>query len=138
VSRPTSSPPTTSVPRPRRATTTSCSSAGREPRTSSPRRTSSGTAPAAATTGATPTTDRKSTRLNSSHVSSSYAVFCLKKKNDGIGPCRGVQDAAQYGRGLVKRKVADEHMRRRGKLVGMEVGGDDLTVRREPVGQCAG
>src|SRR5438067_9682731 len=27
--------------------------------------------------------DRKSTRLNSSHVSSSYAVFCLKKKNRG-------------------------------------------------------
>src|SRR5699024_11950738 len=26
--------------------------------------------------------DRKSTRLNSSHVSSSYAVFCLKKKID--------------------------------------------------------
>src|SRR5690606_40211299 len=26
--------------------------------------------------------DRKSTRLNSSHVKSSYAVFCLKKKND--------------------------------------------------------
>src|SRR6266496_5520354 len=26
--------------------------------------------------------DRKSTRLNSSHVESSYAVFCLKKKND--------------------------------------------------------
>src|SRR5699024_11445691 len=25
--------------------------------------------------------DRKSTRLNSSHVSTSYAVFCLKKKN---------------------------------------------------------
>src|SRR5690625_6424811 len=25
--------------------------------------------------------DRKSTRLNSSHVASSYAVFCLKKKN---------------------------------------------------------
>src|SRR5689334_24613098 len=25
--------------------------------------------------------DRKSTRLNSSHSSSSYAVFCLKKKN---------------------------------------------------------
>src|SRR5690242_21366267 len=28
----------------------------------------------------TPTTDRKSTRLNSSHMSISYAVFCLKKK----------------------------------------------------------
>src|SRR5699024_12344099 len=27
-------------------------------------------------------TDRKSTRLNSSHVSISYAVFCLKKKKD--------------------------------------------------------
>src|SRR5690242_21330396 len=26
--------------------------------------------------------DRKSTRLNSSHMSISYAVFCLKKKND--------------------------------------------------------
>src|SRR5438876_2616588 len=28
----------------------------------------------------TPTRDRKSTRLNSSHPSISYAVFCLKKK----------------------------------------------------------
>src|SRR5207249_9367025 len=27
-----------------------------------------------------PSKDRKSTRLNSSHVSISYAVFCLKKK----------------------------------------------------------
>src|SRR5439155_9019291 len=26
--------------------------------------------------------DRKSTRLNSSHVAISYAVFCLKKKNE--------------------------------------------------------
>src|SRR5690625_8022362 len=26
--------------------------------------------------------DRKSTRLNSSHVASSYAVFCLKKKKE--------------------------------------------------------
>src|SRR5690625_6114601 len=26
--------------------------------------------------------DRKSTRLNSSHVATSYAVFCLKKKKD--------------------------------------------------------
>src|SRR5690625_6538036 len=28
--------------------------------------------------------DRKSTRLNSSHVASSYAVFCLKKKNQTL------------------------------------------------------
>src|SRR5690606_40819990 len=32
--------------------------------------------------------DRKSTRLNSSHVKSSYAVFCLKKKR-GIGEVEG-------------------------------------------------
>src|SRR5690349_23634705 len=29
-----------------------------------------------------PLTDRKSTRLNSSHVEISYAVFCLKKKKN--------------------------------------------------------
>src|SRR3712207_7147669 len=29
----------------------------------------------------TPSVDRKSTRLNSSHANISYAVFCLKKKN---------------------------------------------------------
>src|SRR5437868_13673280 len=28
--------------------------------------------------------DRKSTRLNSSHVSISYAVFCLKKKKSSL------------------------------------------------------
>src|SRR5437773_11178856 len=28
--------------------------------------------------------DRKSTRLNSSHITISYAVFCLKKKNKTI------------------------------------------------------
>src|SRR3989442_13858917 len=32
--------------------------------------------------GAEPARDRKSTRLNSSHVRISYAVFCLKKKNN--------------------------------------------------------
>src|SRR5689334_23512704 len=31
--------------------------------------------------GSAPFADRKSTRLNSSHSSISYAVFCLKKKN---------------------------------------------------------
>src|SRR5438094_7255123 len=30
-------------------------------------------------------TDRKSTRLNSSHRTTSYAVFCLKKKNPAPG-----------------------------------------------------
>src|SRR6266487_6233324 len=37
--------------------------------------------------------DRKSTRLNSSHPSISYAVFCLKKKN----PDRGYALAALTG-----------------------------------------
>src|SRR5690606_40439650 len=32
--------------------------------------------------------DRKSTRLNSSHVKISYAVFCLKKKNRSISNSR--------------------------------------------------
>src|SRR5690625_5923472 len=34
-----------------------------------------------------PVLDRKSTRLNSSHVAISYAVFCLKKKNDRTNTC---------------------------------------------------
>src|SRR5690554_7184235 len=33
-------------------------------------------------------TDRKSTRLNSSHVRISYAVFCLKKKTEYNTPPR--------------------------------------------------
>src|SRR5690625_5540989 len=33
-------------------------------------------------------TDRKSTRLNSSHVAISYAVFCLKKKKKQTSPVR--------------------------------------------------
>src|SRR5438067_5961332 len=37
---------------------------------------------AKARAGGTQPRDRKSTRLNSSHVSISYAVFCLKKKNN--------------------------------------------------------
>src|SRR3989442_6248547 len=32
--------------------------------------------------GSEPKRDRKSTRLNSSHVRISYAVFCLKKKKE--------------------------------------------------------
>src|SRR3989442_2340003 len=35
--------------------------------------------------------DRKSTRLNSSHVRISYAVFCLKKKNCDTMGTRGIQ-----------------------------------------------
>src|SRR5690625_6860875 len=37
--------------------------------------------PVSIPTAAAGDADRKSTRLNSSHVAISYAVFCLKKKN---------------------------------------------------------
>src|SRR5262245_62885572 len=35
--------------------------------------------------------DRKSTRLNSSHLGISYAVFCLQKKNKQKGEARAVE-----------------------------------------------
>src|SRR5438067_3869173 len=43
--------------------------------------------------------DRKSTRLNSSHVSTSYADFCLKKKSGGSIGC-----ATSKARGLPECK----------------------------------
>src|SRR5439155_14261364 len=47
-----------------------------------------------------PGSDRKSTRLNSSHVAISYAVFCLKKKNidDNIGCDRTMKRGHQCHR----------------------------------------
>src|SRR5699024_12631669 len=41
-----------------------------------------------------PSPDRKSTRLNSSHVSISYAVFCLKKKNRSYNECYMYEEGA--------------------------------------------
>src|SRR4051794_41489292 len=41
--------------------------------------------PTAMSAPSSPGGDRKSTRLNSSHPSISYAVFCLKKKKNVIG-----------------------------------------------------
>src|SRR5256885_8891383 len=37
--------------------------------------------------------DRKSTRLNSSHLVISYAVFCLKKKNTTARPAADIANA---------------------------------------------
>src|SRR5436305_4470357 len=46
--------------------------------------------------------DRKSTRLNSSHVRISYAVFCLKKKNHDLIPTAH--------RGLLERDPHDPRL----------------------------
>src|SRR5256885_12307436 len=51
------------------------------------------TPPARLAVGAT-TKDRKSTRLNSSHLVISYAVFCLKKKNKE--DCGTMYDGQRY------------------------------------------
>src|SRR4051794_41499403 len=47
--------------------------------------------------------DRKSTRLNSSHPSISYAVFCLKKKKKDQRHQRRADLAARYRRGMCHR-----------------------------------
>src|SRR6266508_2561715 len=43
---------------------------------------------------ASPSQDRKSTRLNSSHVATSYAVFCLKKKT--VAACSGAGPSSMH------------------------------------------
>src|SRR6266576_409159 len=84
--------------------------------------------------------DRKSTRLNSSHVEISYAVFCLKKKKIRL-------EASQTGtrqRRKVKKKIdphRPQHLRhrevqsrRRGRHVGRAAaaGGRVLLIRQRP------
>src|SRR5207249_5562234 len=74
------------------------------------------------------TLDRKSTRLNSSHVSISYAVFCLKKKKKedkkvGLQVIRAQKLAVAADDGRRGRIVEGERV----DLVG--AGGDKL-VRR--------
>src|SRR6266540_6132434 len=39
--------------------------------------------------------DRKSTRLNSSHITISYAVFCLKKKKKTAAGCSDIENGTQ-------------------------------------------
>src|SRR2546426_5661152 len=60
---------------------------GAPPRAAGPHARSAGTAPAGRPPSCITTSDvgvdRKSTRLNSSHLVISYAVFCLKKKKKG-------------------------------------------------------
>src|SRR5256885_11307501 len=60
-----------------------------------PRRRRHGGCPTALARPRTRREDRKSTRLNSSHLVISYAVFCLKKKKKHIhSKCRVIRDCA--------------------------------------------
>src|SRR3989337_1212225 len=74
--------------------------------------------------------DRKSTRLNSSHGSSSYAVFCLQKKR--LRCLGGLLHRVDARRGVV---VADEEERcgdgqpdQRAEVQGAGRGGEDVDV----------
>src|SRR5215475_4002305 len=50
-----------------------------------------------------PRRDRKSTRLNSSHVKSSYAVFCLKKKKQTPDRCQSQHRKQNRARSCCQR-----------------------------------
>src|SRR5471030_3464484 len=60
--------------------------------------------------------DRKSTRLNSSHLGISYAVFCLKKKNEEralLPRCRKTHRMPSRKRGALQGPIAaGGHLRR--------------------------
>src|ERR1039457_6456226 len=59
--------------------------------------------------------DRKSTRLNSSHLVISYAVFCLKKSGQRARPgdgMRGVWRVGRTGGRFARLAVVDEHTSR--------------------------
>src|SRR5256885_8766253 len=58
----------------------------------------------AITANAHPAVDRKSTRLNSSHLVISYAVFCLKKKKT-----EDIQHTIQTTHGLSHPKPSTYH-----------------------------
>src|SRR5690625_5492126 len=48
--------------------------------------------------------DRKSTRLNSSHVAISYAVFCLKKKTYELKYCKEQQNTRRQHKQPISRQ----------------------------------
>src|SRR3989475_7842625 len=55
------------------------------------------------------TSDRKSTRLNSSHDQISYAVFCLKKKNNRVRERDPRQDRGSRSNGVDRRVRARQN-----------------------------
>src|SRR5689334_24217180 len=82
--------------------------------------------------------DRKSTRLNSSHSSSSYAVFCLKKKKidrrrgEGeFGPAAALPVRVEAVRSVIQRRSLAGGALERGDGVAVAAegnGGDDRVL----------
>src|SRR5450755_661968 len=56
--------------------------------------------------------DRKSTRLNSSHPSISYAVFCLKKKNINVRRAPGAKENQVKRNPLLARRLQRDLLHR--------------------------
>src|SRR5690242_21568137 len=56
--------------------------------------------------------DRKSTRLNSSHMSISYAVFCLKKKKKKKKKQKTIQKYAKKKNTLLDTKIITSSYRK--------------------------
>src|SRR5262245_64276236 len=98
--------------------------------------------PAAVGTGSCPMPtrlarrDRKSTRLNSSHLGISYAVFCLKKKKKNeVEGVAGV--ARQTAEGAVAARPAGPGQRPVGAQARAQEDGRRLASRRLPRAQRA-
>src|SRR2546430_3213669 len=69
--------------------------------------------------------DRKSTRLNSSHSQISYAVFCLKKKNDHAGDCEVEHRQRDQEEGVVVQELHRDNAMYVDLRVERDNGGDD-------------
>src|SRR5712664_253118 len=77
----------------------------------------------------TPSTDRKSTRLNSSHDQISYAVFCLNKKN-GEGSVQMTRRAGQSDRHALRAEEMSDGVRVRRRYTAVRL--VFLMIRRPP------
>src|SRR5256885_8312004 len=77
--------------------------------------------------------DRKSTRLNSSHLVNSYAVFCLKKKNYHVADINtadnyihayrcAVSSGVFYGRPAMQKRRLQRELRTMNHRLGRRVG----------------
>src|SRR5690554_910663 len=86
-----------------------------------------------------PASDRKSTRLNSSHVRISYAVFCLKKNDHPRHPGAHRDDAHRVGHDVVQvPRDLGPFVRQRPADLPSLLGGGRRCLLRGPFGLLAG